>query len=220
MANKGKLEITTEELLKLCRENGVNSASARFIAGITGFAPRQIENLIMHRKIKEKLQQEGIEMVKQSVDDCNEHSPDCKVTEHKGYQEHSLGLPDKEEFKEMTDNIGLEAIEKSKGVVIDFSKLDEAHSFEISKLKGAWPEDYLDALAYANEMRDKVKAEVKSRLKPIELKSRSIEGLRYEVLSDSIMMSFHQSEAKMLIKHLEIDELIKDLQEVQKIVGE
>lgn len=164
-----KLNITTEELLKDCKKFGTSWEACKFIGNRHNLTQKQVYNLVLGRKIKEKLETEKdveskeTEKVEEPIgitEVCKEHK-DCVVTQHKRYKEHSLGLP------EGVTPIAYEVKTDSKGIAINFADLDEV------EVKQRPHEDYLDALAAANEIRDKA---AKPRLRPNTLISQSLNG--------------------------------------------
>lgn len=152
------LGISTEQLIEDCKKHGTGWVSAKTIAEkYDNVTQKQMYGLIKNRKIKTILEAQN------DVKECKEHK-DCEVTQHKGYKEHNLGLPEPE----------------SKGIAINFA--------EVKKYK--------------------------PRLRPTRLLSQNINGLVYNLSSKSLVIS-----ANLGIDYREIDELIKDLQEI-KIIAE
>lgn len=158
------LGISTEQLIEDCKKHGTGWVSAKTIAEkYDNVTQKQIYGLIKNRKIKTILE------VQNDVKECTEHK-DCEVTQHKGYKEHNLGLPEPE----------------SKGIAINFGELKN----------------------------------YKPRLKPTGLTSQNINGLVYKLFSESLVISTIFGTAEIGIDYREIDELIKDLQEIKIIAGE
>lgn len=60
----------------------------------------------------------------------------------------------------------------------------------------------------------------KPRLKPTGLTSQNINGLAYKLFSESLVISANLGTAEIGIDYREIDELIKDLQEIKIIAGD
>lgn len=182
-----KLKISTEELLEDCKGFGTDWEACALIGAKRGITQKQVSNLIVARGIKKLIALP--EEVKPETE-CTEHK-DCEVIQRKGYTEHSLGLP-------------------NKGTAIDFSQLDEV------EIKSRPKEDYLDALAYANEVKNGADVQINSRLKIEKLSSQN--GRYFYILKGKDVQII--GNGNILVKSKDIDEFIKDLQEVKKIVNE
>lgn len=169
-----KLNITTEQLIEDCKVHGTSWAAAKIIGDKHKLTQKQVYNLIGHRKIKDKLDTETKKPNKKEK--CTKHK-DCEVTEHKGYKEHSLGLP------EGVTPVTYEVETDNKGIAINFAELKE----------------------------------YKPRLRPTGLISQNINGLVYKLFSESLVITILNGTAEIGIDYQEIDELIKDLQEIKEI---
>lgn len=111
----------------------------------------------------------------------------------------------KPEIKECVENC------EKKCAAIDFSQLEEI------EIKQRPKQDYMDALAYGIEFRDKAEA-VKPRLKPKMLESQSQYDFIYELFDEYLGIA--NGNFKISVKWANLDDFIKDLQEVKRIVNE
>lgn len=124
----------------------------------------------------------------------------------------SLGLPDKEE---------------TKGIAIDFSKLENEGENLVSespavvefikKFVEDWEKEILEGKAVGETIG--MLNTFKLRLRPKALISQNVEGITYELYDDYLKIKYY-SENSIEIEWKGIKEFIADLQEVQKIVGE
>lgn len=90
------------------------------------------------------------------------------------------------------------------------------HSLGLSETKSERPhEDYLNTIAFANEIRDRT---AKQRLRPKTLLSQTICGFEYE-LRDECLLLRADINVDLEIAWGSFDDFIKDLQEIKIIAG-
>lgn len=176
------LGISTEQLIEDCKKHGTGWVSAKTIAEkYDNVTQKQIYGLIKNRGIKKLLEIEkvvlegdGIEEpvgIMSELEKCAEHK-DCVITEHKGYKEHSLGMPK------------VKSEGGTKGIAINFADF-----------------------------------EAKPRLKPKIMSSQTLNGFDYEIY-DNYLEIRHLSDNSIDVMWHELDDFIKDLQELKIIAGE
>lgn len=117
-----KIDLSTEELLKDCKEFGTDKEAIKLIAEKRRLERYQVVNLIANRGIKKMLEllaTEEKEIKKEN--EIKEGPEDSKPIEG------MIKDPDSGEWKPV-DIVGLDPDVRAKNIVIDFSKLDEVEA--------------------------------------------------------------------------------------------
>jgi hypothetical protein len=176
-----KIDLSTEELLKDCKEFGTDKEAIRLIAEKRGLNRYQVMNLIANRGIRQELAKlENQELAEQESEQKNA-SEDSKPIEG------MIKDPDSGNWKPV-DIVGLDPDVRAKNIAIDFSKLDEV---KVNLNQG------------------------KPRLRPKTLLSQTL-SFEYD-LRDEHLVIIAGNFADMNIPWNDLDEFIKDLQEIKQI---
>src|SRR5574344_1736673 len=224
-AYMAKLKITTEELLEDCKEFGMDWQACATIGAKRGITQKQVSNLIVARGIKKLIVDEKLAQTSPKKE-CTEHK-DCEIKQHKGYQEHSLGLPSKEEFSKVLESVIVEgnAVSEPVGVVstlndakkcisADFANLDEREKTIINIKKG-----FEKGVTFTDLSEVKTTIEYKPRLRPKSLLSQTF-PYEYGLYDEALVIRSDNNPATLSIGWDELDDFIEDLQEVKRIVNE